>query len=327
MAAALGLVTVFGASGFLGRYVIRELTVRGWRIRAAVRNPHTAHELKVIGDVGQVQLMQANLRFPKSVARAVEGSDAVINLVSILFESGRQTFEALNVNGADSIGEACAAAGITNVAHVSAIGADATSESDYARTKREGEIALQDHVPTADIFRPSIIFGPEDEFFNRFARLTAMAPALPLIGGGKTKLQPVFVEDVAAAIAMAVTRRTKGETFELGGPQTYSFKALMEFILETIGKKRVLAPVPWFASNIMGFGGELTGALPFVKPFLTRDQVQNLKVDNVASEGAKGFEAFNIQPSTIEAIVPSYLAKYRKYGQFYEKPSALNETA
>jgi len=240
MTAAPGLVTVFGASGFLGRYVIRELTARGWRIRAAVRNPHTAHELKVIGD---------------------------------------------------------------------------------------GEIALQDHVPTADIFRPSIIFGPEDEFFNRFARLTAMAPALPLIGGGKTKLQPVFVEDVAAAIAMAVTRGTKGETFELGGPQTYSFKALMEFILETIGKKRVLAPVPWFASNIMGFGGELTGALPFVKPFLTRDQVLNLKVDNVASEGAKGFEAFNIQPSTIEAIVPSYLAKYRKYGQFYEKPSALNETA
>jgi NADH dehydrogenase len=327
MTAAPGLVTVFGASGFLGRYVIRELTARGWRVRAAVRNPHTAHELKVIGDVGQVQLMQANLRFPKSVARAVEGSDAVINLVSILFESGRQTFEALNVSGADSIGEACAASGVANVAHVSAIGADATSESDYARTKREGEITLQAHIPTADIFRPSIIFGPEDEFFNRFAGLAAMTPALPLIGGGKTKLQPVFVEDVASAIAIAVTHGTKGETFELGGPQIYSFKALMEFILETIGKKRFLAPVPWFASNIMGFGGELTGALPFVKPFLTRDQVQNLRVDNVASEGSIGFEAFNIQPSTIEAVVPSYLAKYRKHGQFYEKPSTINETA
>ncbi len=327
MTAAPSLVTVFGASGFLGRYVIRELTARGWRVRAAVRNPHTAHELKVIGDVGQVQLMQANLRFRKSVARAVEGSDAVINLVSILFESGRQTFEALNVNGAESIGEACAASGVTNVAHVSAIGADDTSLSEYARTKREGEFALQSHVPTADIFRPSIIFGPEDEFFNRFAGLAAMAPALPLIGGGKTQLQPVFVEDVATAIAIAVTRGTKGETFELGGPQTYSFKALMEFILDTIGKKRFLAPVPWFASNIMGFSGELTGALPFVKPFLTRDQVQNLKVDNIASEDALGFEAFGIQPSTIEAIVPSYLAKYRKHGQFYEKPTALNETA
>ena len=327
MAAAPGLVTVFGASGFLGRYVIRELTARGWRVRAAVRNPHTAHELKVIGDVGQVQLMQANIRFPKSVARAVEGSDAVINLVSILFESGRQTFEALNVNGADSIGEACAAAGVTNVAHVSAIGADTDSASYYARTKREGEIALQSHVPTLDVFRPSVIFGPEDEFFNRFAGLTAFAPALPLIGGGKTKLQPVFVEDVAAAIAIAVTRGTTGETYELGGPQTYSFKALMKFILETIGKKRFLAPVPWFASNIMGFGGELTGRLPFVKPFLTRDQVENLKVDNIASEDMPGFEAFDIQPSTIEAIVPSYLGKYRKHGQFYEKPSALNETA
>lgn len=326
MAAAPGLVTVFGASGFLGRYVIRELTTRGWRVRAAVRNPHTAHELKVIGDVGQVQLMQANLRFPKSVSRAIEGSDAVINLVSILFESGRQTFEALNVNGPDSIGEACAAAGIANVAHVSAIGADETSESDYARTKREGEIALRGHVSTADIFRPSIIFGQEDEFFNRFAGLAAMSPALPLLGGGDTKLQPVFVEDVAAAIAIAITRGTKGDTFELGGPQTYSFKALMKFILETIGKKRFLAPVPWFAANMMGFGGELAGALPFVKPFLTRDQVQNLKVDNVVSEGAASFEAFDIQPATIESIVPSYLAKYRKYGQFYEKRPITNET-
>ena len=327
MAAVPGLVTVFGASGFLGRYVIRELTARGWRVRAAVRNPHTAHELKVIGDVGQVQLMQANLRFPKSVARAVEGSDAVINLVSILFESGRQTFEALNVNGPDSIGEACAAAGIKNVAHVSAIGANKDSASDYARTKREGEMALHEHVPTADIFRPSIIFGPEDEFFNRFAGLTAFAPALPLIGGGKTKLQPVFVEDVAKAIAMAVTTGSKGATYELGGPQTYSFKALMEFILDTIGKKRFLAPVPWFASNIMGFSGEIAGALPFVKPFLTRDQVENLKVDNVAADDAAGFEAFDIRPSTIEAVVPSYLAKYRKYGQFYEKPSPAEDAA
>jgi NADH dehydrogenase len=327
MAANPGLVTVFGASGFLGRYVVRALTARGWRVRAAVRNPHTAHELKVIGDVGQVQLMQANLRFPKSVARAVAGSDAVINLVSILFESGRQTFEALNVDGPESIGQACAAAGITNVAHVSAIGADADSASEYSQTKREGEIALYNHVPSADIMRPSVIFGPEDEFFNRFAGLTAFAPALPLIGGGKTKLQPVFVEDVAAAIAISVTRGSTGTTYELGGPRAYSFKNLMEFILETIGKKRFLAPVPWFASNMMGFGGELTGALPFVKPFLTRDQVENLKVDNVVAEDAAGFEAFNIEPSTIEAIVPSYLAKYRKYGQFYEKRQTAEDAA
>lgn len=327
MAANPGLVTVFGASGFLGRYVVRALTARGWRVRAAVRNPHTSHELKVVGDVGQVQLMQANLRFPQSVARAVEGSDAVVNLVGVLFESGRQTFEALHVGGPDMIGEACAAAGISNVAHVSAIGADADSESEYARTKGEGEAALREHVPSADILRPSIVFGAEDEFFNRFAGLTAFAPALPLIGGGKTKFQPVFVEDVANAVAIAVTRGTTGQTFELGGPNIYTFKALMKFVLETIGKKRFLAPVPWFAANMMGFGGELSSALPFVKPFLTRDQVENLKTDNVVADDATGFEAFNIRPETIEAIVPTYLAKYRKYGQFYEKRQTIDEIA
>ncbi len=327
MAAKLGLVTVFGASGFLGRYVVRALTARGWRVRAAVRNPHTAHELKVIGDVGQVQLMQANLRFPNSVARAVEGSDAVINLVGVLFEAGRQTFESLHVNGSDVIGDACAVAGIRNVASVSAIGADANSESDYARTKGEGESVLREHVPSADILRPSILFGPEDEFFNRFAGLTSFAPALPLIGGGKTKFQPVYVEDVANAVAISVTRGTSGETYELGGPNTYTFKALLQFILTTIDKKRILAPVPWFAANMMGFGGEVSGALPFVKPFLTRDQVANLKVDNVVSDTAKGFEAFDIRPETIEAIVPSYLSKYRKYGQFHEKRQVVDDAA
>lgn len=325
MASNPGLVTVFGASGFLGRYVVRALTARGWRVRAAVRNPHTAHELKVIGDVGQVQLMQANLRFPYSVARAVEGADAVINLVGVLFEAGRQTFESLHVNGSDVIGDACAAAGIRNVVGVSAIGANAESESDYARTKGEGENVLREHVPTADILRPSILFGPEDDFFNRFAGLTSFAPALPLIGGGKTKFQPAYVEDVANAVAISVTRGTTGETYELGGPNVYTFKALLQFVLDTIDKKRFLAPVPWFAANMMGFGGELSGALPFVKPFLTRDQVENLKVDNVVSETAKGFEAFDIRPETIEAIVPSYLSKYRKYGQFHEKREIVDD--
>ena len=326
MAANPGLVTVFGASGFLGRYVIRALTARGWRVRAAVRNPHTAHELKVVGDVGQVQLMQANLRFPNSVARAVEGSDAVINLVGILFESGRQTFEALHVAGPDVIGEACAAAGITNVASVSAIGADVESASEYARTKGEGEVLLREHVPTADVLRPSILFGPEDDFFNRFAGLVNFAPALPLIGGGKTKFQPVYVEDVANAVAVSVPRGTSGQTFELGGPKTYTFKELLQFILQTVDKKRVLAPVPWFAANIMGFGGELSGAVPFVKPFLTRDQVENLKVDNIVSDTAKGFDELGIRPETVEAIVPSYLSKYRKYGQFHEKRKVIEET-
>jgi len=327
MAANPGLVTVFGASGFLGRYVVRALAARGWRVRAAVRNPHTSHELKVIGDVGQVQLMQANVRFPDSVARAVEGADAVINLVGALFESGRQTFDALHAKAPEIIGQACAAAGVQNLSHVSAIGANVDSASDYARTKAEGEALLREHVASADILRPSILFGTEDEFFNRFAGLTTFAPALPLLGGGKTKLQPVFVEDVANAVAISVTRGSSGQTYELGGPQSYRFKALMEFMLKTIGKKRFLLPVPWFAANMMGFVGELSGALPFVKPFLTRDQVENLKSDNVAIDTALGFEAFDIRPKTMEAIVPTYLAKYRKYGQFYEKPQTVEDAA
>ncbi len=319
------LVTVFGASGFLGRYVIRAMVAKGWRVRAAVRNPHIVPELKVIGNVGQVQMVQANLRFPESVAQAIEGADAVINLVSVLFESGRQTFEAINVDGPDIIGAACAEAGVTNLVHVSAIGADVDSESDYARTKGEGEHRLLEHVLSADIHRPSIIFGIEDEFFNRFASLAAFAPALPLIGGGQTKLQPVYVDDVAKAISESVSRGTTGQIYELGGPRGYSFKELLKFILGIIDKKRLLLPVPWFAANIMGVMGELSGALPFVKPFLTRDQVKNLKVDNLVSDDAVGFEAFGIKPKTIEAIVPDYLSKYRKYGEFYEKRDVVED--
>jgi len=314
-----GLITVFGGSGFLGKYVIRELVKEGWRVRAAVRRPHTAQELKVIGNVGQVQLVQANLRFPKSVERAVEGSDAVINLVALLFEEGKQSFESLHVRGADSLAKAAAAQGITNFVQVSAIGADAESDSDYARTKAEGEQAVRAAIPTADIMRPSIIFGAEDQFFNRFAAMAQFAPALPLLGGGDAKLQPVYVGDVAQAIAKVATQGTSGKTYELGGPRSYSFKELMQFTLETIDRKRFLAPVPWFAANMMGFAGEISGAAPFVKPFLTRDQVKNLKVDNVVADDALSFADLDIRLETIEAIVPTYLGRFRKYGQFHEK--------
>lgn len=316
---AKGLITVFGGSGFLGKYVIRELVKEGWRVRVPVRRPHTAQELKVIGNVGQVQLVQANLRFPKSVQRAVAGSDAVINLVALLFEEGKQSFESLHVRGAASLAEAAAAEGITNFVQVSAIGADAESESDYARTKAEGEEAVRAAVPTADILRPSIIFGTEDQFFNRFAAMAQFAPALPLLGGGDTKFQPVYVGDVAQAIAKVANQGTTGKTYELGGPRVYSFKELMQFMLTTIDRKRFLAPVPWFAANMMGFTGEISGALPFVKPFLTRDQVKNLKIDNVVSDDGHSFADLDIKLETIESIVPGYLGRYRKYGQFYEK--------
>ena len=313
-----GLVTVFGGSGFLGKHVVRALVAKGYRVRVPMRRPHIGMDLRVIGNVGQVQLMQSNLRFEKSVQRAVEGSDAVINLVAVLYETGQQSFEALHVRGAETLAKAVAAEGITNFVHVSAIGADKDSQSDYARTKGEGEEIVREHVPTADILRPSIIFGNDDEFFNRFASMAQLSPALPLIGGGKTKFQPVYVADVADAIARRVEAEASAQTYELGGPQTYSFKELLQFMLQTIGKKRLLVPVPWFAANMMGFGGEMVGVLPFLEPFLTRDQVKNLKSDNVVGQDAKGFAELGITPETIEAIVPSYLIKYRKYGEFHQ---------
>jgi NADH dehydrogenase len=284
-----------------------------------VRRPHTAQELKVIGNVGQVQLVQANLRFEKSVQRAVAGSDAVINLVALLFEAGKQSFESLHVRGAETLAKAAADEGVTNFVQVSAIGADAESDSDYSRTKAEGEQAVRAAIPTADIMRPSIIFGAEDQFFNRFAAMAQLAPALPLLGGGTTKFQPVYVGDVAQAIAKVAGQGTTGKTYELGGPRTYSFKELMQFMLETIDRKRFLAPVPWFAANLMGVAGEISGMAPFVKPFLTRDQVKNLKIDNVVADDALSFADLGIRLETIEAIVPTYLGRYRKYGQFHEK--------
>jgi len=316
-----GLITVFGGSGFLGKHVVRALVKDGWRVRVPLRSPHTAQALKVIGDVGQVQLMQANIRFPKSVERAVEGSDAVINLVALLFEAGKQNFESVHVRGAQALADSAKDAGIHNFVQVSAIGADSESNSDYARTKGEAEALIREALPSADIIRPSILFGPEDDFFNRFAGLAQMVPALPLIGGGETKIQPVYVGDVAQAIAKLAGQGTSGKTYELGGPQSYSFKELMQFTLNTIDRKRFLVPIPWFAANMMGFMGEISGYTPFVKPFLTRDQVKNLMVDNVVADDALGFSELGIKLETLETIVPSYLGRYRKYGQFHERHS------
>ena len=313
-----GLVTVFGGSGFLGKHVVRALVARGYRVRIPMRRPHTGMDLKVIGSVGQVQLMQANLRYEDSVARAIEGADAVINLVAVLYEQGQQNFEALHVKGAETLAKSAAAAHVENFVHVSAIGADVNSESDYARTKGEGEALIRKHVPKADIMRPSIVFGIEDQFFNRFAAMAQMAPALPLIGGGQTKFQPVYVADVAEAIAMSIENGASGKTYELGGPRTYSFKELLQYMLEVIAKKRFLIPVPWLGANMLGAVGEVSGSLPFVSPFLTRDQVKNLKVDNVVSPDALSFDDLGIVPETIESIVPTYLGKYRKYGEFHQ---------
>lgn len=311
------LVTVFGASGFLGRHVVRELSRRGHRVRAAIRRPHQAVFLQPMGAVGQIQLFQSNIRYPNSVEDALKGADACVNLVGILAEQGRQKFGSIQAEGADHIARACAKLGIENVVHVSAIGADAGSDSDYARTKAEGEAAMRQHVPGTTIVRPSIVFGTQDGFFNRFAEMARMAPALPLIGGGLTKFQPVYVDDVADAIVKLIDGEAEtGVTYELGGPEVLTFKECLELMLKVVDRRRLLLPIPFFAAQPMGKIGDLVGRLPIIEPPITEDQVKLLKVDNVVSDGAKSFEDLGITPETLDAILPTYLFRYRKQGQF-----------
>ncbi len=321
--AAGKLAVVFGGSGFIGRNVVRELAKRGWRVRVAVRRPHLAQFLRPMGAVGQIQLAQANVRYRGSIAEALKGADAVVNLVGILFENGAQRFDAVQAGGAAAIAELAAEAGVEAMAHVSAIGADARSKSVYARTKGEAEEAVRRFMPGATILRPSVVFGPEDDFFNKFATMSTFSPALPLIGGGKTRFQPVYVDDVADAVCEALVRPdARGETYELGGPRIYTFKELLQLMLEETGRKRILAPLPFPLAGLIGLGGEIAGKLPFVEPPLTADQVRLLKSDNVvAPEGVKTLADLGIAPRTAESILPSYMVRYRKYGQFAEKNS------
>ncbi len=316
------LAVVFGGSGFIGRNVVRELAKRGWRVRVAVRRPHLAQFLRPMGAVGQIQLVQTNIRYRGSVAAALKGADAVVNLVGILSQNGAQKFKTVQAAGAGTIATLAREAGVENFVHVSAIGADPESASLYARTKGEGERAVREAIPAATILRPSIVFGPEDKFFNKFAAMAMLSPALPLIGGGKTKFQPVYVDDVADAICEALARpEAKGRIYELGGPRIYTFKELLKLMLREIGRKRILAPVPFPIASAIGFFGQIAGRVPFVEPPLTQDQVKLLKRDNVVSESPElgTLADFNIAPSTVESILPSYMVRYRKYGQFAER--------
>jgi NADH dehydrogenase len=315
-----GLVTVFGGSGFLGRYTVRALAKDGWRIRVVMRRPHLAPELRVMGDVGQIELVQGNLRHPDSVAEALQGAVAAVNLVGLLYEAGRQTFGALHVEGAAAIAKAAAAAGARKLVQVSAIGADAASAAAYARTKAEGEAAVRAAFPMATILRPSILFAEEDDFFNRFAGMATLSPVLPLIGGGKTLFQPVYAGDVGAAIVGALKiDEAAGRTYELGGAGVYSFKALMEIILRETGLNRLLVPVPFPAAEVIGSLGQLAAVLA-VQPPLTRDQVELLKSDNVAT--GPGLADLGVTPTPLEAVLPTYLWKYRRGGQFAQLPAA-----
>jgi uncharacterized protein YbjT (DUF2867 family) len=313
------LVTVFGGSGFLGRNVVRALAKRDFRIRVAVRRPELAGHLQPLGRVGQIHAVQANVRYPASVEAAMRDSHVAINLVGILSAGGAQSFDAVHAKGAETVAKVAAAAGARMV-HVSAIGADANSLSAYARSKAAGEQAVLAAVPSATILRPSVVFGPEDQFTNRFAALARMSPALPLIGGGATRMQPIYVGDVAAAVAEVVDGKAKqGATYELGGPEVLTMREIMEAICAITDRNRMLVPLPFGLARLNAFF--LQFAPGMLK--LTPDQVELLKSDNVVSDAAKAsgltLEALGIAPDSMEAIAPQYLWRFRAAGQFQRK--------
>ncbi|MGC1669525.1 MAG: complex I NDUFA9 subunit family protein [Pseudolabrys sp.] len=312
------LITVYGGSGFLGRHVVRALAKRNYRIRVAVRRPELAGFLQPLGRVGQIHAVQTNLRHAPSVEMAARDAQVLVNLVGILFERGRQRFDAVHAYGAEQVALAANAHGARMV-HVSAIGADANSSSVYGRSKANAEHLALAAQPSTTIMRPSILFGPEDDFFNRFAALARISPALPLVGGGLTRFQPVFVGDVASAIADAVDGKTRpGTVYELGGPDVRTFRELMQFVLTTIERKRLLVSLPFVMAR-----AQAAFLQYFPKPVLTPDQVELLRSDNVVSQAAtseaRTLQGLGIDPAPIEAIVPSYLWRFRKTGQFQKR--------
>ncbi|WP_341703285.1 complex I NDUFA9 subunit family protein [Ferrovibrio sp.] len=311
------LVTVFGGSGFVGRYVVKRLAEQGARVRVAIRRPDEGLFLKPMGAVGQIDIVQANIRMPMSVQQAVQGADCVINCVGILYQSGAQKFAAVQARGAEVVALCAKEAGVRQMVQVSAIGADAGSASAYAVSKAQGEAGVHRHMPQAAIIRPSIVFGPEDDFFNRFAALAGFAPALPLVDGGHTKFQPVYVGDVAEAIVRALADpAAAGQTYELGGPKTYSFRDLMALTLAEIHKKRLLLPVPGALLKPLAFLMEMQ---PLFAPPITRDQIELLKADNVVAAGAKTLADLGItEPVPVEGVIPTYLYRFRRGGGKFE---------
>jgi uncharacterized protein YbjT (DUF2867 family) len=312
------LVTVIGGSGFVGRYVVQKLAEAGHRVRVAVRHPNLALFLKPLGRVGQVQLVQANVRNRASLEAAVAGADAVVNLVGLLFESGRQSFNEVQRDGAILAASLAAKAGVSSYIHMSAIGADAASLSNYARTKAQAEAGVRAAFPAATILRPSIVFGPEDGFFNRFAAMAKWPlPVMPVVAGD-TRFQPVYVQDVAQAIAACVnTSAFAGQSYELGGPRVYSFRDLIAYILTEVKVKKLLVDVPLPIAKLQAM---LLGLAP--KPLVTSDQMRLLVNDNVVGAGAKTLADFGITPTPVEAIVPNYLVRYRSKGPLARKDVA-----
>ena len=320
------LVTVFGGSGFLGSQVVRSLAKRGLRVRVAVRQPHLAHTMRLLGDVGQIEVVQANVRNEASIRRALSGAQAVVNLVGVLYETGRNKFQSIHAMGALNIAAVAKELGIGRMTYVSALGADEASEAKYARTKAMGEAAVRATLPDAVIVRPSIMFGPGDGFFNKFAEMALISPFLPLIGGGHTKFQPVFVGDVAQAIVKSVTDPAlAGKTLELGGPGVFSFRELMEMMLAQIERRRFLIPMPFQLASVIGSICQLVTLTPVIPP-ITADQVESLKTDNVPSGAYPGLADLGITPVTLEAILPTYLYRFRKGGQYADETERLAAT-
>ncbi|MCU9848184.1 complex I NDUFA9 subunit family protein [Defluviimonas sp. WL0024] len=320
------LVTIYGGSGFLGRYIARRMAKEGWRVRVACRRPNEALFVKPYGAVGQVEPVFANIRDDASVRAAMSGADAVVNCVGTFDKGGRNNFEAVQAEGAARIARIAAETGVGTMVHISAIGADALSDSDYARTKADGEAAVRMHFPEALILRPSVMFGPEDGFFNRFASMSRLGPILPVVGAA-TKFQPVYVDDVAKAAVRGILGEAHG-TYELGGPEVASFRKLMQDMLAVINRRRLVLNMPFWIARIMAslldFGSVVTGRLVSNK-VLTRDQVKSLRRDNVVSDEAKGLADLGIAATPFSAVVPDYLWRFRPSGQYDAiKASAKN---
>jgi len=321
------IVVVFGASGFVGRHAVRTLARQGRRIRAVSRRPNLANFLLPAGVVGQIQIVKGNINEDEDVARAVQGAGAVVNAVGVLWGHGEDSFDAINAEAPRRIAAAARAAGIDSLVHVSAIGADPQAQSDYAESKGAGERDLREQFPQSVILRPSLVFGPEDQFFNKFASLARVLPALPLIGGGHTRFQPVWVADVAEAILRTLTNEdARGRTYELGGPSIYTFEELLRFILNETGRRRLLVPVPYWLASVKAVGLVAWNAVPeFFRqifgvpsqaPLLTPDQVKLLKTDSVVHQGARTLADLGIKPAALEQVVPDYLWRFRAKGQF-----------
>lgn len=320
------LVTIFGGSGFVGRYITQRMAKAGWRVRVAVRRPEEAGFLRTYGVVGQVEPILCNIRDDASVAAALDGADAAVNCVGILLNAGPNKFDAVQAEGAERAARLAAAEGITNFVQISAIGADADSDSTYARTKAKGEAGVLEHQPDAIILRPSVVFGTEDQFFNRFASLSRLGPLLPVVGAD-TRFQPVWVEDVARAAEKALEGDAAPGVYELGGPATMTFRELMGLMLSVIRRRKLVVNIPFFMARIMGGTFDVLYAISggLLKPQLTRDQVRNLARDNVVSPDAKSFADLGIEPTAMAAVLPDYLWRFRPAGQYEElKESARN---